>query len=235
MKKAADAGRNFSALMKKIGKPASPSKKEDPIDVLVLSLLMWESTAAKAKTAYERIQQRIVDFNDLRVSMPQEITGFIGSRYPRAEERSQRLRAVLRNIYHREHAVSLERLGTMGKREIKKYLHSLDGIVPFAADRVMLLCFGTHCIPVDENLQSALLKTGACEESLDLSELSSWLSRQVKASEAAATYFSLQAWVDRGASPPGSRPTASRAAKTTSTKKKKPTAVAGRKKSSPSQ
>ena len=232
MKKAADAGRNFSALMKKIGKPASPTKKEDPIDVLVMSFLMWDSTAAKAKTAYERIQQRIVDFNDLRVSMPQEITGFIGSRYPRAEERSQRLRAVLRNIYNREHAVSLERLDTMGKREIKKYLHSLDGIVPFAADRVMLLCFGTHCIPADENLQNALLKAGACEESLDLWELSSWLSRQVKASEAAATYFSLQAWVDRGASLPRSRSTASRAAKTTSTKKKKPTAVAGRKKSS---
>ncbi len=107
MKKAADAGRNFSALMKKIGKPAPPPKQEDPIDVLVMSFLMWDSTAAKAKAAYERIQQRIVDFNDLRVSMPQEIAGFIGSRYPRAEERSQRLRAVLRNIYNREHAVSL--------------------------------------------------------------------------------------------------------------------------------
>ncbi len=232
MKKAADAGRNFSALIKKIGKPAPPPKQEDPIDVLVMSFLMWDSTAAKAKTAYERIQQRIVDFNDLRVSMPQEIIGFIGSRYPRVEERSERLRAVLRNIYNREHAVSLRRLDSMGKREIKKYLHSLDGVVPFAADRVMLLCFGTHCIPVDDNLHSALLNAGACENTLDLSELSSWLSRQVKASEAAATYFSLQAWVDRGASLPRSRPTAPRAATTTSTKKKKPTAVAGRKKSS---
>ena len=83
MKKAADAGRNFSALMKKIGKPASPPEGEAAIDVLVMSFLMWESTAAKAKTAYERIQQRIVDFNDLRVSMPQEIVDFIGSRYPK--------------------------------------------------------------------------------------------------------------------------------------------------------
>lgn len=232
MKKAADAGRNFSALMKKIGKPAPSPKQEDAIDVLVMSFLMWESTAAKAKTAYQRIQQRIVDFNDLRVSMPQEIAEFIGSRYPRAEERSQRLRAVLRNIYNREHAVSLQRLDTMGKREIKKYLRSLDGIVPFAADRVMLLCFGTHCIPVDDNLQSALLNAGACEDSLDLWELSSWLARQVKASEAAATYFALQAWVDRGASLPRNRSAAPRAAKTASAKTTKRTADTGRKKSS---
>jgi len=226
VKKAADAGRNFNALLRKLGKSEPPLlAQQDSVDVLVMSCLLWNCTSAKAKTAYRRIQQRVVDFNDLRVSMPGEIAAFFGGRYPQAEDRSQRIRAVLRHIYNREHAVSLQRLHSMGKREIKKYLRSLDGIVPFVADRVMLLCFGTHCIPVDENLYRALLQAGACDDTADLWELSSWLSRQIKASEAVQTHFALQTWVDRG--PRQTRPQSStpRGAKPTSTKTGRRTAA----------
>ncbi len=232
MKKTADAGRNFSALLRKLRKSgAPPPAQQDSVDVLVMSFLLWNCTSAKAKTAYRRIQQRVVDFNELRVSMPGEIATFLGGRYPQAQDRSQRIRAVLRHIYNREHAVSLERLNSMGKREIKEYLRSLDGIVPFVADRVMLLSFGSRCVPVDENLYRALLEAGACQDTADLWELSSWLSRQIKASDAVQTHFALQTWVDRGGRPIRARSSTSSRSNTTSKKTGQRTA-AGREKSS---
>jgi endonuclease III len=158
---------------------------------------MWDSTTSKACAAYKRIRDRVVDFNDLRVTMPREIVEFIGPRYPMAQTRAERLRAALRDTFQREHAVSLDRLFDLGKREIKKYLRSLDGVSPYVADRVTLLSFDCHCIPVDERLRRALAREGVCEESTAIPELASWLARQVKAGEAARTHMVLQQWADR--------------------------------------
>lgn len=198
MKNPRESAKRLAALLKKLKKPARPQDANGgPLTVLVKSFLMWDSTTAKAESAYKRITDRVVDFNDLRVSMPQEIVEWIGPRYPQALDRSQRLRAVLRHTYKREHAVSFERLSGMGRREIKRYLRSLDGITPYVADRVTLLCFDAHCIPVDERLRRAMVKAGVAEESIEVNELSSWLTRQVPASEALATHQALQAWADR--------------------------------------
>jgi endonuclease III len=174
-----------------------PLEDGDPVSVLVMSFLMWDSTTGKAAAAYKRIVDRVVDFNDLRVSMPHEIVEWIGPRYPLALERSQRLRAALRHTYNREHAVSLDRLGGMGRREVKHYLRSLDGIAPYVADRVTLLCFDAHCIPVDERLRRALIKAGVGDEAVGISEMASWLARRVKAADALVTHRALQAWSDR--------------------------------------
>ncbi len=199
MSRANDRARNFARLLKKITKsPAKPPQDVgDPVAVLVMSFLMWNCTSSKAATAYKRLMDHIVDFNDLRVSMPHEMVELIGSRYPLALERCQRMRATLRHTYKREHAVSLERLAGLPKREIKNYARSLDGIDPYVADRVTLLCFGTHSIPVDNRLRRALVGADACEESMETIALGSWLARQVKAADALDSHYALQAWVDR--------------------------------------
>ncbi len=198
MKNPKESTKQLSSLLRKLKKPSGPPEENGgPLAVLVKSFLMWDSTTAKAESPFQRITDHDVDFNDLRVSMPQEIVEWIGPRYPLALDRSQRLRAVLRHTYKREHAVSFDRLTGMGRREIKRYLRSLDGITPYVADRVTLLCFDAHCIPVDERLRNALVKAGITEESVEIGELSSWLTRQVPAAEALPTHRALQAWADR--------------------------------------
>lgn len=194
-----DEARNLSRLLKKIvkGQAADDAAPGDPIDVLVMSFLMWDSTTAKATAAYKRVRDRVVDFNDLRVTMPREIVEFIGPRYPMAQTRAERLRAALRDTFNREHAVNLDRLFDLGKREVKKYLRSLDGVAPYVADRVTLLCFEGHCIPVDQRLRRALAREGVCDEATEIPDLASWLTRQVRAGDAALTHLALQRWSDR--------------------------------------
>jgi len=225
VKNASLCAKKLNVLLKKIGPVTAPEFPcpSDPIATLVSSMLMWESTTDKAAAAYERLLEQVVDFNDLRVCMPHETLELIGPRYPRALDRCQRLRAVLRNIYLREHAVSLDRLLPAGKREIKKYVDTLEGIVPYAAARVLLLSFGTHVMPVDDQLRIQLIEAEVSDSSMEVPDLSSWMTNQIKAEDAVAAHHSLQAWADemaegaRGegkrASSPRNKPTHKREAR----------------------
>jgi endonuclease III len=214
VKNAAAGAKKLSALLRKLGQadqpvPAPPPDDSaadaaegaappahDPIATLVMSFLMWESTSDRAQAAYERILDSVVDFNDLRVSMPHETVEMIGPRYPLALNRAQRLRAALRNIYLREHAVSLDKAAAAGKRDLKKYIESLEGIVPYVASRALLLCFDTHVMPVDEQLRTALIEAEVADASVEVPELSTWLASQVRAGEALAVHAALQGWMD---------------------------------------
>jgi len=198
LKNPTECVKNLRMLLKKLpaAAPLEFPDRADPMAVLVFSFLLWESTMEQALAAYEQLMDHIVDFNDLRVCMACETAEFLGARCPLAEERSRRLRAALRDIYLREHTVDLERLKTLGKREVRRELKTLDGMVPYVASRIMLLCFDTHAIPVDEQLRSHLAEVGAVDEEADVAEVSVWLSRQIRASAGLATHFALQAWVD---------------------------------------
>lgn len=198
MKNASLCAKKLNALLKKIGHVSPPEfpTPSDPVAVLVMSMLLWESTTDKALAAYARLLEQVVDFNDLRVCLPHETMEIIGPRYPRALDRCQRLRAVLRNIYLREHAVSLDSLSDTGKRDAKKYIESLEGIVPYAAARVLLLSFHTHAIPVDDQLRTQLIEAEISDSSLEIPELSSWLASQIRAEDGVAAHYALQSWID---------------------------------------
>lgn len=200
MSNSSSCAKNLSSLLKKIGTVEAPDfpDADDPVSVLVLSFLMWETTTSKAIAAYEQIKENMVDFNDLRVCMPHEVVETIGKRYALALDRCERLRATLRHIYLREHVVSLDSLKGQGKREIKKYIETLDGVMPYAAARIQLVGFNTHGIPVDEQLKNLLIAHGAAEESLSLTDLSSWLNRQIKAEKSLEAHYALQSWADKG-------------------------------------
>lgn len=196
------------ALLKK----ADPQRLElpealvqrDPIAVLVHSFLLWEASSAQSLEAYRRVQEAIVDFNDLRVSLPQELIAAVGLGYPRVEERMRRLRASLNEIFKREHAVRLPQAD--GRRDVRAYVESLDGIVAsFVAARVLLICYGVHVVPVDEQTRAMLAEEGLAEPDTELFELGAALAKAIKPEHGESAHQALQALVDqRGA--PASRP-----------------------------
>jgi len=162
----------------------------------VLSLLVWEAGHSKAAGAAKRIAASIVDCNELRICLEDDITGLLGVRYPRCRERAARLRSALNAIYEREHAVSLEHLATMPKRDARAYLASLDGTPPFVASRVSLLSLGAHAFPLDGRLQALLTKANALAPELSLEAAAAWLERQFRAGEVETTYLMLEEWSD---------------------------------------
>jgi endonuclease III len=190
--------KKLASLIKSVKVDGPPSFPDgaDPVAVLIQSLLLWQSTTDKAMQAYDKLVKAVVDFNDLRVTMPAEIVGIAGMRDKLALDRAQRIRAVLRDVYLREHAVSLDRVKQMGKRDARKYVESLEGIMPYAAARVLLLCFDVHAMPVDDQLMEALIDAGATDEESDVPELAAWMARQIKAEQGIEAHLALQHWVE---------------------------------------
>ena len=199
-------------LVKKVGtkdpvpSAGSASDGKEPIEVMVYSFLLWEATAKQADDAMAKIREAIVDFNDLRVFLPNEIVTLIGSRYPLALERAQRMKSSLHSIYLSQHAVSLDHLASAGKREAKALIESLEGIPPYVSARVLQRCFGVHIIPVDDRLVDLFVEAKVLTEIVDSGELSSWMSRQVKSADGQAFEASIRAFVDESPKPP-KRPT----------------------------
>jgi len=206
-----DPIRRFNSLMRRLRsrgaepvfEPASavgpvPEWCDGSLDEFLLSFLMWESTTAKARAALRRLRECVVDYNELRVCLPHELADFMGDRYPRAQERAERLHAALTDLYRREHAMTLARLAEAPKRDALAYLASLDGVPPYVPARVLLTSLGGHAIPVDERLLTLLVSEGVFDASASIESAASWLERHVRATEALQTHLLLQGMSDEG-------------------------------------
>jgi len=172
--------------------PPPPTQRVDLIDLLVHSFLVWEATLAQADAAMTRIRAATVSFNDFRVSLVKEVVDLIGPRYPLAQERAIRVRATINDLFRREHAVSLERIAKLSKRDGRIYLEGLQGMVPFVSARVSLLGLDAHAIPVDEQTLAALGHHGVLHAETTIVEATSWLQRHIPAEKALAAHLSLQ-------------------------------------------
>jgi endonuclease III len=209
---AIDTSANLTAFLAKLERPAAPDPGAaqllvppvvgdpmddvDPIRELVYSMLLWEAGASKAAAAARRLQESVVDVNELRSCLEDEIVRLIGPRYPRAAERAARMRAVLNQVYHDGNTVSLARLRAMNKREARTYLESLDGIPAFAAARVLLISLGGHAFPLDRRLHKVLADANAIEVNPYTKAAGLWVERQIRAGDALDAYLALEHCVD---------------------------------------
>jgi len=169
---------------------------EPLVEELVFSFLLWESTTPLARAAHQRLRTELVDFNELRVCLASELAELVGPRDPRGDERAQRMRATLSDLYRREHSITLAPLATAGKREAKLYLESLEGIPPFVVARTLLIALGGHAVPADERMRDLLAGEEIVEPGATVDAVTSWLERQVRSADAGPTAMLLQAWSD---------------------------------------
>lgn len=196
MKNSKEHAKVFAAQLRKLKKRSDPQEMTDPVEVLVYSQLLWESTTTHANEAWGRLQDDIEDWNDLRVSMPDEIVSMSGDKSDLAIERAMRLKAVLNHVYRRHHDVTFGPELEMGKRDVREAIESLDGMSPFLSARWLMLCVDVAGVPVDDQLRWLLADAGCVEEDASLDEVASWVGRQVKADQSLDVHARLQAWVD---------------------------------------
>ncbi|MBK7405230.1 MAG: hypothetical protein IPJ41_11505 [Phycisphaerales bacterium] len=209
---AAQALRTLVADLERKLTPAAPTPAPPPegvaplIHLLLYSFMLWESCPAEAEPALGRLYAAIIDPNELRVALPEEIAGWLARRDNAALDLAARLRAVLNDIYRREHLVSIDRLASTSKREAREYLDSLEGMPAYVAARVTLLGFGGHAVATDAALILRLASAGAVENGSSTQDTERWLERQIRASDAERTNLLFDAWRDVPAAKPAKAP-----------------------------
>ncbi len=196
MKNSTDFAKKFKTFRKKLQKEEVVFNELGAIGEVIYSHLLWNATAKQATTAFKKMISASVDLNDLRMNHVFEMVELIGTNYPHAEERSKRLKAVLNSIYGREHNVCIDSLEGAGKRDIREYFETLNGITPFVCNRVIAMSYEVAAIPVDDRTNNALIATGIVHEESSVSETAVWLARQVKAHEVCEVHVSLHSWVE---------------------------------------
>lgn len=199
-----DHAKSLNSLLKTLRNKYDPVELADrtPLEEFVYSFLLWEATTPKADAAYKRLVNAMVDFNELRVTRVPELVALMGKTYPRAEERAQRMRASLNEVYVREFAVTLDPAAAMSKREARKYLETLEGCPSYVAARVLLLRMDGHALPVDDKLNARLIEAEVSEEDADPARTAGIIERHVKAEDALGVHLLLQAWSEDPASEP---------------------------------
>lgn len=206
---AAQTNKNLAALLKKLKRPEEgevaagssvmtlcpvigDDSSSDPVQELVYSMLLWEAGANKATTAARRLCEGVVDVNELRSCLEDEIVRLIGPRYPKAAERAARLRAALHQIFGDGNTVSLARLESMSKREARSYLESIEGVPSFVSARVLLMSLGGHAFPLDRRLHRLLADAGAIDVDPFNETAGAWVERQIRAGESLDAYLGLE-------------------------------------------
>lgn len=176
--------------------PEPPEWSEPLLRDLIYAFLIWEASAGQASTAMRRIESSVVDYNELRVYLAEEIVRLIGERYPRSRERAERLKAALQEIFEREHTLSLEHLREISPEEARSYLDALEGMPPFVSARVTLLSLGGRAFPVDGRICALLVGQSVCEARTTLEGIAEWIESQLPATEAPAAYNLMEAWCE---------------------------------------
>ena len=195
MKNATEFAKKFKTFRRKMPSTDIATSKHGATGEVIYSYLLWNATTKQAKTAYKKLINASVDLNEIRVNVVSETVELIGANYPQAFERAKRLRAVLNAIYLREHSLEVSSLDGAGKREIREYYETLNGITPFVCNRVIAVQYGVAAMPVDDRTLAALITNNLIHEDADIEETISWLGRQVKADEVCDVHARIHAWV----------------------------------------
>jgi len=182
------------------GRPC-PFHADRLLRVLVHSYLVWESGTSAADMALARLCAAVVDANELRVSLVDEIVELLaGPADPRAHERALRLKGTLNALFESNHRLTLDHLSALNKKAAWSKLVALAQLPRFVAARIALVGLGVHAMPVDGAM--VLMLTRAKAITADAGQdstpdaIAGVIERLIPAGELLEVYACLQASTD---------------------------------------
>jgi len=177
--------------------PVLMEPKDELLHELVFSMLLWESSLTHAIRGMKQLRESLADYNELRVCFPEDLSGVIGTRYPRSLDRCERIIAALNGVYQREQSLSMASLREMPKRDARQYLTSLSGVPAFVAARVTLIGLGGHAFPIDGLLMKYLSKEGVLVGVAGQEQHMNRMERAVRAADSYRLYCMIEYWADQ--------------------------------------
>ena len=171
----------------------------EPVDSLIQGILSENMTDSAAQSATRKLAGHFVDWNDLRVSRPDEILEAIGKDSGDMRATALVLTRALYSVFNRYDIVSLDVLAQMGKRSARQALAKLDAVSPFVCDYVMLTSLKAHAMPLTPKMIEYLKAEELVHPKADGADIQGFLTRQISATKAYEFYVLLRQESEKGA------------------------------------
>ena len=152
-------------LLKKRYKPKADRNavRLSVLKAVVYGICHEDTTREQANQALSRFKDEFFDWNEVRVSSVEEIQETLAG-IPDPEERAQRIRRFLRQLFNRTYGFTLDALT---KKPLKEALKVLQTYEAFASDyvtaTVIQQALGGHAIPIDKDTHRVLERLGIAE------------------------------------------------------------------------
>lgn len=150
----------FTTLKKRYG-PAEPEPRP-VMEQLMYAICRENTTREAADRAYQALQQRFFDWNEIRVSSSREIEEVIQD-LPDAENRAVRLISLLQEVFETTFSFDLELLQKKGMKVAAKQLSRYQASNDYAIAWVVQQALGGHAIPLDGAGLRVLRRLGIIE------------------------------------------------------------------------
>lgn len=171
-------------LEKEFGKP-EVEEKEDPLCVLVNTILSQNTTDITSDRAWAALQKRYPTMQLLKRADPQELADTIRvGGLPRLK--AERILGALHEIERMTGKLSLDFLNEMTEEEADSWLSQLKGVGPKTRAIVLLFALGKKAFPVDTHISRVSQRLGLVREGAGREEAQIEMARLSKPKD----YFS---------------------------------------------
>ena len=142
---------------------------EDPLEVLILTILSQNTTDVNSHRAFERLRERFGSWDEVRLADVDAIAEAIqvGGL---AHQKARRIKAVLEAIRAEYGRLSLDFLEGLDTKDALSYLKSFEGVGPKTAACVLLFGCGKPVFPVDTHILRVSKRLGLVGRDVDADE-----------------------------------------------------------------
>ena len=150
------------------GKPA-PFAKDDPVDVLIRTVLSQNTTDKNSLAAFARLKTAFSSWDKVLASDTRKIAAII-RHAGLANIKAGRIKYILAEIKKREDRITLSFLNIYTVKDALEYLESLKGVGPKTAACVLLFSFGKPVMPVDTHIFRVAKRLGLINKNMGVEE-----------------------------------------------------------------
>lgn len=154
----------FTALAKKY-QSAEPEKKpanDDKRPVLEQVLYSYcreGATREQADRAFHKLATSFVDWNEVRVSSPEEVAGTLEG-LPDTLARAERVIAMLQQLFEDTYSFELDNIDSKGLKSAAAKLSGFSAVGDYAVAWVLQQSLGGHAVPVDQPTERVAKRLG---------------------------------------------------------------------------
>lgn len=185
----------YNRLRREFPKPKDREFETLPTDateMLVLGILATNETFSRAKHAVRSLREKMVDYNELRVTPAVELADLLDGSIADPRKASTEIVKTLNAVFNRFDTFDLSELKGKSKGELGKVFEDIPGCPDHARCAMLLFCFEVPAMPLDDRMLEYLQSVKAMPAEADLPTARAFIERQLKTSELPTFYWQLR-------------------------------------------